>query len=124
MKYTILVATTLTEDATALMRAAKDIEIISTGPDPKLVRKHIANADALIIRDDLNVDAQLLADGKRLRAIGRAGVGLAGIDVEAATTRGVIVMNTPGANSIAAGAKTTPAMLGLCGQTVPPPAPC
>src|SRR5258708_10762085 len=119
MKYTILVATTLTEDATAFMRAAKDIEVISTGPDPKLVRKHIASADALIIRDDLTVDAQLLADGKRLRAIGRAGVGLAGIDVEAATTRGVIVMNTPGANSIAAGEYTFALMLALCRQIIP-----
>src|SRR3954452_15233066 len=98
MKYNILVATTLTDDAMAVFQDAKDIELTMVGPDLKQVRKCIAAADALIIRDDITVDAELIAEAKRLKVIGRAVVGLAGIDVEAATARGVIVTNTPGAN--------------------------
>src|SRR5258708_40115292 len=118
MKYTVLIATTLTDDAMAFLRDAKDIEVINTGPDAKQVQKNIANADALIIRDDLTIDAKLLGAAKRLKVIGRAGVGLAGIDVETATAQGVIVMNTPGANSIAAGEYTLALMLALCRQVI------
>src|SRR5260221_14405831 len=112
MKYTVLVATTLTDEALAFLRDAKDIEVINTGPDAKQVQKNIANADALIIRDDLTIDSKLLKAARRLKVIGRAGVGLAGIDVETATAQGIIVMNTPGANSIAAGGKTHSLIVG------------
>jgi D-3-phosphoglycerate dehydrogenase len=103
MKHCILVATTLTDEALGALQAAKDVELRRAAPTLADVSKHIGWADALIIRDDFPVDAALLEDGKHLKVIGRAGVGLAGIDVEAATTRGVIVMNTPGANATATG---------------------
>jgi D-3-phosphoglycerate dehydrogenase len=119
MKHTIVVATTLTDEALAVLRGAKDVEVLVTGPDPARVQKALESADALIIRDELSVDAALLAAGKRLRVIGRAGVGLAGIDVEMATTRGVIVMHTPGANAIAACEYAFTLMLALCRQIIP-----
>ena len=119
MKYTVLVTTTLTDDALAFLNNAKDVEVVQAGADPVRVHKAIGNADALIIRDEIAVDAALLGEGKRLKVIGRAGVGLADIDVEAATARGVIVMNTPGANSIAAGEYTFALMLALCRQVIP-----
>jgi D-3-phosphoglycerate dehydrogenase len=118
MKHTIVVATTLTDEALAVLRGAKDVEVLVTGPDPARVQKALESADALIIRDELSVDAALLAAGKRLRVIGRAGVGLAGIDVEMATTRGVIVMHTPGANAIAACESTSRAASGR-GSPIP-----
>ncbi|MEP7284743.1 MAG: phosphoglycerate dehydrogenase [Chloroflexota bacterium] len=119
MTFTVLVATTLTNEAMDLLRAAPDIEILLAEPDTDQVRDTIAAADALIIRDDVIIDAELLAGANKLKVIGRAGVGLAGIDVEAATARGVIVMNTPGANAIAAGEYTFALMLALCRQVIP-----
>ncbi len=119
MKYTVLVATTLTDDALNFLREAKDIEVHLIPSDLKQVQKAIGTADALIIRDDIAVDAALLSAGKRLKVIGRAGVGLAGIDVESATARGVIVMNTPGANAIATSEYTFGLMLSLCRDIIP-----
>src|SRR5438067_1462533 len=119
MKYTILVATTLTEDALALLRSTKDVELVIVDPDPQQVRHAIETADALIIRDDVAVNADLLAAGKRLRVVGRAGVGLADIDVETATAQGVIVMNTPGANAISTAEYTFALILALSRQVIP-----
>jgi len=113
MKYTIAVATTLTNDALAVLQNAKDVDLKVVQADEKVVRKALATADALLIRDDFPVDAGLLAEGKRLKIIGRVGVSLAGIDLEAATQRGVIVMNTPGANATAAAEYTFALLLAL-----------
>ncbi len=115
-KYSVLVATSLTDDAVAMLRGTNDVDILFTTPEA--IHIEIGNVDALITRDEITVDATLLDAGKRLKVIGRAGVGLAGIDVEAATARGVIVMNTPGANSIAAGEYTFALMLALCRQVI------
>src|SRR5215813_11244344 len=120
MKYSVLIATALTDDALDLLRAANDVEVRIVDPaDLAQVGQCIREADALIIRDDLTVNAALLASGQKLKVIGRAGVGLAGIDVEAATARGVIVMNTPGANAIAAAEYTFTLLLALSRQIIP-----
>jgi D-3-phosphoglycerate dehydrogenase len=119
VKYTVVVATTLTDDALALLRNAKDIDLIVCNSEPRQIQKAVENADALILRDEVAVDAALLSTAKRLRVVGRAGVGLAGIDVETATAHGVIVMNTPGANAIAAAEYTFALLLALCREVVP-----
>ena len=59
------------------------------------------DADALVVRSAVQADAKLLESAPRLRVIGRAGVGVDNIDTDAATHRGIVVMNTPGANAIA-----------------------
>ncbi len=74
--------------------------------------------DALIIRSSVRVDADLLATTSRLKVIGRAGVGLDNVDIDAASLGGVIVMNTPGANSIATAEHTLAMLLALC-RSVP-----
>ncbi|MFN8420522.1 MAG: NAD(P)-dependent oxidoreductase [Anaerolineae bacterium] len=119
MKHTILVATTLTEEALKFLQNAKDVEVIIVKPTPAEVSREIGAAEALIIRDEVQVDSALLDEGKKLKVIGRAGVSLTGIDVETATQRGVIVMNTPGANSIAAGEYALGLMLALSRQIIP-----
>ncbi len=119
MKYAILVATALNAEAITFLRSANDVDLQMVDADSAQVRQCIGNADALIIRDDLDVDVAMLAAGHRLRVVGRAGVGLAGIDVEAATARGVIVMNTPGANAIATSEYTFALMLALSRQIIP-----
>jgi D-3-phosphoglycerate dehydrogenase len=63
--------------------------------------KTLADADALVVRSAVQVDDALMAAAPKLRVIGRAGVGVDNIDAEAATRRGIVVMNTPGANAIA-----------------------
>ncbi|KAF6197947.1 hypothetical protein GE061_007690 [Apolygus lucorum] len=64
--------------------------------------KEIPEYDALIVRSDTKVRAEVLAAATKLRVVGRAGTGVDNIDTEAATRRGVVVLNTPGGNSISA----------------------
>src|SRR5262245_29985945 len=59
----------------------------------------LRDADALIVRSATRVTGELLAHAERLRVVGRAGVGVDNIDLEEATRRGVLVMNTPGGNA-------------------------
>ncbi len=73
----------------------------------------LADADALIVRSAVQVDDTLLAHAPKLRVIGRAGVGVDNIDADAATRRGIVVMNTPGANAIAVAELTLALMLAL-----------
>ena len=61
----------------------------------------LADADALVVRSAVQVDAALLECAPKLRVIGRAGVGVDNIDTPAATHKGIVVMNTPGANAVA-----------------------
>ncbi|MCB8943459.1 MAG: phosphoglycerate dehydrogenase [Ardenticatenaceae bacterium] len=75
--------------------------------------------DALIVRSGTKADADVLAAGKNLKVVGRAGMGIDNIDVRAATMRGIIVTNTPGANSIATAEQTMALMLAASRHTVP-----
>lgn len=74
---------------------------------------HLADADALLVRSAVKVDAKLLSAAKKLRVIGRAGVGVDNIDLPAATKKGIVVMNTPGGNAVAVAELTFGMMLSL-----------
>jgi D-3-phosphoglycerate dehydrogenase / 2-oxoglutarate reductase len=73
----------------------------------------LPDADALIVRSAVNVNGDVLRHAGKLRVIGRAGVGVDNIDLEAATKAGIAVMNTPGANAVAVAEHTLALMLGL-----------
>jgi D-3-phosphoglycerate dehydrogenase len=73
----------------------------------------LADADALIVRSAVQADAKLLESAPKLRVIGRAGVGVDNIDTDAATHRGIVVMNTPGANAVAVAELTLGLMISL-----------
>jgi len=73
----------------------------------------LADADALVVRSAVQVDDALMAQAPKLRVIGRAGVGVDNIDAEAATRRGIVVMNTPGANAVAVAELTIGLMVAL-----------
>jgi D-3-phosphoglycerate dehydrogenase len=75
--------------------------------------EHLESADALIVRSAVQADAKLLEHAKKLRVIGRAGVGVDNIDLEAATRKGIAVMNTPGANAVAVAEQTLGMMLAM-----------
>jgi D-3-phosphoglycerate dehydrogenase / 2-oxoglutarate reductase len=73
----------------------------------------LTDADALVVRSAIQVDAKLLESAPKLRVIGRAGVGVDNIDTDAATHRGIVVMNTPGANAVAVAELTLGLMISL-----------
>jgi D-3-phosphoglycerate dehydrogenase len=73
----------------------------------------LADADALIVRSAVQADAALLAHAPKLRIIGRAGVGVDNIDAAEATRRGIVVMNTPGANAVAVAELTLGLMISM-----------
>jgi D-3-phosphoglycerate dehydrogenase / 2-oxoglutarate reductase len=73
----------------------------------------LKDADALVVRSAVQVDDALMEYAPKLRVIGRAGVGVDNIDAEAATRRGIVVMNTPGANAVAVAELTLGLMIAL-----------
>ncbi len=81
--------------------------------------KIIGDYDALIVRSGTQVDSDILQAGSRLRVVGRAGMGVDNIDVRAATMRGIVVMNTPDANSVATAEQAMALMLALCRHIAP-----
>jgi D-3-phosphoglycerate dehydrogenase len=79
----------------------------------KSLPDELADADALIVRSAVQADAALLEHAPKLRVIGRAGVGVDNIDTAAATHRGIVVMNTPGANAVAVAELTLGLMIAM-----------
>jgi D-3-phosphoglycerate dehydrogenase len=82
------------------------------------LKQELADADALIVRSAVQADAALLEGAPKLRVIGRAGVGVDNIDTAAATHRGIVVMNTPGANAVAVAELTLGLMIAM-GRSIP-----
>jgi D-3-phosphoglycerate dehydrogenase / 2-oxoglutarate reductase len=79
----------------------------------------LEQADALLVRSDTQVTADLLAGAGRLKVIGRAGAGVDNIDVEAATRRGIVVVNAPGGNTFAAAEHTLALLLSAARRIAP-----
>jgi D-3-phosphoglycerate dehydrogenase len=77
------------------------------------LEKELADADALVVRSAVQADAKLMESAPNLRIIGRAGVGVDNIDTAAATHRGIVVMNTPGANAVAVAELTLGLMISM-----------
>ena len=82
--------------------------------NPKEYAQHLADADALLVRSAVQVNQSVLEKAPKLRVIGRAGVGVDNVDLDAATAAGVLVMNTPGGNAISVAEHTLALMLALC----------
>ncbi len=81
--------------------------------NPKEYSKHLADADALVVRSAVQVTPAVLAQAPKLRVIGRAGVGVDNVDLPAATAAGVMVMNTPGGNAVSVAEHTLALMLSM-----------
>jgi D-3-phosphoglycerate dehydrogenase len=108
----VLVADPLAEDGIARLRAAADVEVRTRLPESELVAA-VGEFDALVVRSETKVTAAVLAAGRRLRVVGRAGVGVDNIDVAFATGRGILVVNAPRGNIIAAAEHTIGLLLAL-----------
>ena len=88
-------------------------EVLTHDKLPGGLEAALADADALVVRSAVQVDDALMGKAPKLRVIGRAGVGVDNIDAEAATRRGIVVMNTPGANAVAVAELTIGLMIAL-----------
>jgi D-3-phosphoglycerate dehydrogenase / 2-oxoglutarate reductase len=86
---------------------------VKTGLEPDALKKIIGDYDALVIRSATKVTEDLLQAAKRLKVVGRAGIGLDNVDIQAATKRGVLVMNTPTGNVITTAEHTIAMMMAL-----------
>jgi D-3-phosphoglycerate dehydrogenase len=86
-------------------------QIAKLGPGG--LEAELADADALVVRSAVQVDAKLLESAPKLRLIGRAGVGVDNIDTDAATRHGIVAMNTPGANAVAVAELTLGLMISM-----------
>ncbi|MBI1955962.1 MAG: phosphoglycerate dehydrogenase [Acidobacteria bacterium] len=96
-----------------LLKAESKWRVVETEPAREKLLPELRDADALIIRSQVKVDAELLEGAPRLQVIGRAGIGVDNVDVEAATKKGVLVMNTPGGNAVSVAEHTLALMLAL-----------
>src|SRR5580692_8502190 len=106
----VVVAEKISSSAVNLLREPRWTVVTSDQLDGKLAEQ-LESADALIVRSAVQVDATLLEHARKLRVIGRAGVGVDNIDTAAATAKGIVVMNTPGANAAAVAELTIALML-------------
>jgi D-3-phosphoglycerate dehydrogenase len=101
MAHRVLVSDPISEHGVELLNAHPDITAdFKTGLSPDELLGIIGDYDALVVRSQTKVTAEVFAKAARLRAVGRAGVGVDNIDRDAASSHGVIVMNTPTGNTI------------------------
>jgi D-3-phosphoglycerate dehydrogenase / 2-oxoglutarate reductase len=112
----IVLAEKVSPATLAVFKSEPDWKIVTHDEIKNGLAAEIADADGLVVRSAVQVDDALLAAAPRLRVIGRAGVGVDNIDADAATRRGIVVMNTPGANAIAVAELTIGMMLALARQ--------
>lgn len=99
----VLISDKLSEAGIEILKKGKGIEIDNQpglGKDIEKLKSAIKKADAIIIRSGTTLTADILAAADQLKVIGRAGIGVDNVDVPAASKKGIIVMNTPGGNTI------------------------
>src|ERR1051326_2817861 len=97
----IVIAEKVAANAVQLLKDEADWTVITHDQLANGLDAALKDADALIVRSAVDVNAQVLRSAPKLRVIGRAGVGVDNIDLEAATKAGIAVMNTPGQNAVA-----------------------
>jgi D-3-phosphoglycerate dehydrogenase len=109
----IIIAEKIAASAVQLLKEEADWTVITADQLTNGLASSLPDADALIVRSAVDVNAEVLREASKLRVIGRAGVGVDNIDLEAATKAGIAVVNTPGANAVAVAEHTIALMLAL-----------
>lgn len=107
----VLVAEPVAAAAIDLLKAQSGWDIVVS--NPKEYAAHLGDCDALLVRSAVKVTKEVLAKAPNLRVIGRAGVGVDNVDLDAATEAGVLVMNTPGGNAVSVAEHTVALMLAM-----------
>jgi D-3-phosphoglycerate dehydrogenase / 2-oxoglutarate reductase len=106
----VLIAEPLADAGVELLRAHFEVDAHDALDRAELLAR-VADADALVVRSATQVDAEVLAAGRNLKVVGRAGIGLDNVDVNAATRLGVMVVNAPQSNVISAAEHTVALIL-------------
>jgi len=116
----ILIADKLSPVGVEWLQQQQDVEVESKpGLPPEELAKVVPDFDGMIVRSGVKVTAEVLAKPGKLRGIARAGVGVDNIDVPTATAKGIIVMNTPGGNTLSTAELTIALMLALSRKIAP-----
>ena len=110
----VIVADKISERGVELLKQQAGWNVVLTTKET--LNAEIADADALIVRSATRVTAELLDKARKLRVVGRAGVGVDNIDLPEATKRGVLVMSTPGGNAVSVAEHTFALLLALARQ--------
>lgn len=119
MAFKVLISDPLSEDGIFPLRQAEGFEIVmETNLNPDQLKDRIKGFDALLVRSQTQVTRELIEAADSLKIIGRAGVGVDNIDLDAATERGIIVVNAPDGNTNSA-AEHTMAMLMSLARKIP-----
>ncbi len=99
-RHRVLVADELSSEGLELLRNHPDLVVeVRTGLDEAALIAAVKHVDAIIVRSSTRISADVVAAASRLRVIGRAGIRVDNVDVEASTARGILVMNCPDANA-------------------------
>ena len=115
MAFRLLVTDDLSAEAVELLQSQADIDFdVIKGLSPEQLAETIPGYHGLMVRSSAKATAEVIAAADELQVIGRAGVGVDNIDLKAASERGIIVMNTPGANTVATAEHTMALMLSMC----------
>src|SRR5439155_20110950 len=113
--FHILITDDISPAGLALLKSAPDVRLeVVTRPGSAQLLDLIRHCDAVITRSATTLDATVFAAASQLKVAGRAGAGLDNVDVDAATRAGVLVMNTPEANTLAATEHAFALLLALC----------
>ena len=113
--FRVLITDKLSSQALALLRSATDVSFdVQEGLSQEALCEYVSKYDALVIRSSVQITAAVLAAATNLKVIGRAGVGVDNVDVREASRRGILVTNTPGANTISTAEHTVALMQALC----------
>lgn len=116
----ILITDKLAQEGIDLLDSTDGVEaVVKTGISEGELAEIIGEYDGLIVRSGTKVTARVLANPGKLKAIARAGVGVDNIDVPEATRKGILVMNTPGGNTLSAAEHTVALMLSMSRNVVP-----
>lgn len=116
----ILITDKVAQEGIDLLNSIDGVQAeVKTGIGEEELSEIIGQYDGLIIRSATKVTAKVLARPGKLKAVARAGVGVDNIDVTEATRRGVLVMNTPGGNTLSAAEHTMTLILAMSRNVVP-----
>ena len=107
----VLVTEAIAQPGLDLLAEAGHKVDVQAGLSPGELLQAVSGAEALIVRSATKVTEEVLAAGRQLRVVGRAGIGLDNVDISAATRRGVIVVNAPQANVLSAAEHTIALLL-------------
>lgn len=119
MPARVLVADPIAAEGVERLKAGGLEVTVRTGLDHDALLAAIADCEAVIVRSETQITRDVIAAAPRLRAIGRAGVGVDNIDVDAATERGIVVVNAPTGNTISAAELTLALLLALARNVSP-----